>query len=340
VGIGLTALWLELAESLGGGDRKLVPASAIFVLALVPLVLNWPYASRRGDYAARDFAYNLLQSVEPYGVLFTNGDNDTFPLWYLQEVEGVRKDVTVIVLSYLNTDWYPKQLRDLTSSCNGRNPASDPTRIICQRPFDPARAPRFYNGSRAPTRPILSMSDEEILGTAQTPAIQVTDQNTVFRARNVEATLPPGVYIEPKERFVLAIIKNAWGDRPIFFASTTNEQYDLGLAPFTARQGLAFKLVTPEESRALQPMPTGREFNPVLGAYYDVANGERLADQVFQFHGLEDRPHWTDDATRNIPTHYFYAYEALASAEDIRGNRAAVAKYDSIGRKYEALARR
>src|SRR5687767_2186949 len=126
-------------------------AAPVLAIALIPLVFNWTWASRRHDYSARDWAYNLLNSVEPYGVLFTNGDNDTFPLWYAQEVENIRKDVTVIVMSYLNTNWYVKQLRDLTDPCAaGEDPATDTTRIICQRPFDRSRGPKVYSDSTAP----------------------------------------------------------------------------------------------------------------------------------------------------------------------------------------------
>jgi hypothetical protein len=122
-----------------------VRAAPVLVLALIPLFANWSVGGPQLRLRARDWAYNLLMSVEPYGVLFTNGDNDTFPLWYLQEVEGLRRDVTVIVMSYLNTPWYARQLRDLTQPCPpGVSAADDPTRIICQRPYEPDRGPAFY----------------------------------------------------------------------------------------------------------------------------------------------------------------------------------------------------
>ena len=149
-GIGLAALWQWIGERMNDARglartaRPPAAAAAIMVFALVPFLLNFSWANRNYDYTARDWAYNLLQSVEPYGVLFTNGDNDTFPLWYAQEVEGIRRDVTVIVMSYLNTPWYVKQLRDITRPCGpGEDPNADPTRIICQRPFEPDKAPAF-----------------------------------------------------------------------------------------------------------------------------------------------------------------------------------------------------
>src|SRR6185503_18099621 len=125
------------------------PAAAVFALAALPFALNFRAASRaHGPEAqlARDFAYNLLQSVEPYGLLFTNGDNDTFPLWYLQEAEGFRQDVQVVNLSLVATDWFIRQLRD--------NPV---------RRFDPVQAPWLAHlAPSQPPPPPHSLTDAQI----------------------------------------------------------------------------------------------------------------------------------------------------------------------------------
>ncbi len=98
--------------------KYLSPTPAAVLSTIVSLIVpgllaaeNWDDHDRSGRYVARDFASNYLNSCEENAVLFTNGDNDTFPLWYAQEVEGIRTDVRVINLSYLNTDWYINQMR-------------------------------------------------------------------------------------------------------------------------------------------------------------------------------------------------------------------------------------
>ncbi|HEX5869573.1 MAG TPA: DUF2723 domain-containing protein, partial [Longimicrobium sp.] len=211
VGVGLTSLWLRLIQALGNRRSMVLAASPVMALALIPLLTNWKYATREGDYAARDFAYNVLQSVEPYGVLITNGDNDTFPLWYLQEVEGIRRDVTVIVMSYFNTDWYVKQLRDITTPCPTANAAlADPTRIICQRPFEPGKAPRIYGNPRPPTRPILQLTDVQIGQITSSGGIMSTD-DMGFEARGMAFKLPPNQEIYPAHQFVTLMLQQAWG---------------------------------------------------------------------------------------------------------------------------------
>ncbi|MFI5244962.1 MAG: hypothetical protein ACHQQR_07030, partial [Gemmatimonadales bacterium] len=88
----------------------LLLAMPVLAVAFVPLALNARAASRAGQTFTADFARDLLDSVAPSAILITNGDNDTFPLWYAQEVEGYRRDVVVVVASYLRTDWLPWQL--------------------------------------------------------------------------------------------------------------------------------------------------------------------------------------------------------------------------------------
>jgi hypothetical protein len=84
----------------------------LVVCSCLPGQYHWFRHDRSRNYIARDYAYNMLAGLEPDAILFTNGDNDTYPLWYIQNVEHFRTDVRVVNLNLLNTAWYIKQLRD------------------------------------------------------------------------------------------------------------------------------------------------------------------------------------------------------------------------------------
>ena len=305
-GTGLTAVWHMAARQLrwrdpGTGSRMPVmvtrPALGlvtflVVLIALTPLAVNWRWASRAGDYAARDWAYDLLQSVEPYGVLFTNGDNDTFPLWYLQEVEGIRRDVTVIVGQYLFTQWYPRQLQELTG----------PNR---QRPFEPdERVAGLYPAREMPSRPVLSLAPEEIdrIQGAATP------QDANVRLGPVVVQYPRGTYLDRGDQVALAIIRDSIAERPIYFAWTGGIIRSLGLHDFGVRQGLATRLV-------LRDVETDGRFvrtDAALGGeWVDLERTRRLSSEVMMARSLRYRDIWSDRTTLNIPYYYFHFSRVL-----------------------------
>src|SRR5687767_7950749 len=178
--------------------RRLAPAT--FMLAAVPLALNWSAASRRhGPDAqlAADFAYNLLNTTPPYGVLFTYGDNDTFPLWWAQEVAGIRQDVTVVCLALANTDWYMRQLRDA------------PVRAV-----DTAALPPIWRDSVPPRPdwPLHGMTDSMIARAME--GFYVPERQTV-KLGPLTRELTAGTVLYPNDIVSLSLVQQNIGRRPI-----------------------------------------------------------------------------------------------------------------------------
>jgi uncharacterized membrane protein len=300
-GVGLAWTWSAVAQPFGSARRYRL-AAPVLLVALLPLTLNWKWASRAGDYAARDWGYDLLMSVEPYAVLFTNGDNDTFPLWYLQEVEGIRRDVTVIVGQYLLTDWYPRQLERLTRP--GR-----------QRPFDPTLEPGLYEHRDPPTRAVTRLQPDQLDAVAST---RLSEDMTVAFPR-LAVTYPAGTVLHRGQLLALRIIRDSIAERPIFFAARGGLLSELGLDPWGVRHGLVTKL-EPRPSSQLASEGLVQGSQPYGGTWFDLEHSLRLYDDVYLYRGLRDRTLWQDRSTTNIPLQYYVMAVLLADAAEVAGS--------------------
>jgi hypothetical protein len=299
-GIGLAGVYQSLRKRLGSvGGASAAIAGSVLLVALLPFALNLKAASRaHGPDAtlARDFSYDLLQSAEPYGIVFTNGDNDTFPLWYLQEVEGVRQDVSVVNLSLGNTDWYLRQLRD--------NPV---------RPFDPEQAPWF--AALAPESPppaLHSMTNEEIA------AIRPDLLRSPLRvqAGRIDHTFEAGTPMYVKDVLVLRLLLENWRRRPIYFSLTAGQGNWLELDEYLTQQALVLALNVVQE-------PDSSRLGPgLLGVPVDIPRSDSLVSLVYRYGSLFEADSLELEPTsQNIATNLSYASYALGQAYAMRGEQ-------------------
>jgi hypothetical protein len=215
------SIWMGIAASsaLARMSRRgvLVIAGLLFLLMPVGMASSH-FAShdRTGNHIAFDYGRNMLETCAPGSILFTNGDNDTFPLWFLQEVMGVRKDVQVVNLSLLNTNWYIKQLKEM-------NPG-------------------------APVRYTNEFIDQVL--TAYTRSAVMNSGRYWPEDREVEAaglgwTIPASSYglLRVQDVMVLKIIDwNNW-ERPVYFGTTVPDKNLLGLMDFLQPEGMVVRLV-------------------------------------------------------------------------------------------------
>jgi len=264
LGIGVLAIF----ESLSKHSKSPVAAViAILITIPIPTILaseNWNDHDRSGRSVARDFAYNYLNTCEPNAIIFTNGDNDTFPLWYAQEVEGIRTDVRVVNLSLLGTDWYTEQMKWKTYDSEPLPITMDFDKFVqgtrdivyimdrITRPVELKQIMDFVGSDKPDTR--HRTPSGEYIDYLPTKNIRLTvDKEKVLRNGTVkpydahlivdalEWTIDKE-YIQKNEMMVLEIIANNNWERPIYFVSTGGDS-DVGLSNYLQHEGFAYKLV-------------------------------------------------------------------------------------------------
>lgn len=311
----------------------------------VPLQMgyqNYHDHDRSERYIAPDYAYNLLNSVDYQGILFTNGDNDTFPLWYLQEVEGVRTDVRIVCLSLLNTEWYIKQLRDQWSHESAPLPIS-----LTNQEIEELTSNRYLHQPDTIRIPV----NKELLRTAfndssaYRKAIGVTSDTalTVYRP-TVDFGMPvdsldseviwyyqgrpagpdrqgnPRYYTMVQDEVILDILRTNRWLRPVYFANTVSRSSQMNLQSYFRFEGKAFRVV-----------PEHHEDVSVFG----WVDPEIMADtyREFRFRKWSDPSNYLDENIRRMIQNYQYGIVELAEAYIAENKPDSAAKWLAWGQE-------
>jgi len=301
------SLWIAVGTASLAEMVKRWNSPAVFgvlgvALLVIPgrmLQMNWHERDRSNNYVAWDYSYNILQTCEQDAILFTNGDNDTFPLWYLQDVEGIRRDVRIVNLSLINTPWYIKQMKEepYYEEAQAVPISLADSRIegILPEPWEP----------RELTLPVPEEAME---------AYGVTD-STVRGSGAITFLMPNTVQfgatkaIRVQDILVRDIIfTNRW-QRPIYFAVTVAPDSKIGLDDFLWFRGLAWRL----EPRKVPPGDLGISKAVLEANLLQEPDGlARTQSYGYKFRHVADPDVYFDENQARLMLNYRSAFIRLA----------------------------
>ena len=304
-GMGVAALYDMIARKMKGVNPTAIAAVVALLCVLVPIQMasqTWDDHDRSGRYTCRDFGQNYLMTLQDKGnpIIFTNGDNDTFPLWYNQETEGVRTDARVCNLSYVNTDWYIDQMKrpayDSPSLpitwprldfCSGTNEYVRVQPELKEQVLEfykenPEEAKQQFGDDPFEVRNVMKYwvrsknADMHVIPT-DTLYLDI-DKEAVKRSGMMMAsdTIPDRMVISLKgksalykgELMMLEIVSQANWTRPVYVATTVGSDNYLNLGDNFVREGLANR-ITPFTTNApgAKNFDTEKTYNNVMNRY-------------------------------------------------------------------------
>jgi hypothetical protein len=245
-----------------------------------------------------DYAYNLLQSCEPNAILFTCGDNDTFPLWYLQDVEGVRRDIRIANLSLINSEWYIKQLKNQTPY------GTDKVAISYDDATIDKLQPTKWE-ARDITLPVPKevLEQFEVKDTAITNAGKITfKMNPTLDYGNIK-----GVRVQ--DLAVKDIVESNKWKRPIYFAGSCSPDNKIGLDLYLRQEGLAERLVPIRREVEFQNVDLDKTMKDI---FEENPGYSKTYARGFKFRGLNDKNIFYDDNSERTLSSYRMSFLNVA----------------------------
>ncbi|MGD8305624.1 MAG: DUF2723 domain-containing protein [Ignavibacteria bacterium] len=309
IAIGVRGLIDIVQTKIKNGTYQKAAFTGVLILSfvLIPLRMlqaNYFTHDRSDNWVPWDYSYNILQSCAQNAILFTNGDNDTFPLWYLQDVEGVRRDIKIVNLSLLNTPWYIKQLKNSDPYNVGRvNIRLSDTQIEKIRPIQ--WEPRDVS---IPTpKPQGRTGYDEIIKTYNINDTSTLSSGKITWRMNNTLTYGNVTAVRVQDLMVKEIIEaNSW-QRPIYFAVTGPDDGRIGLDDYLKMEGMANRLV-PEKRIEGREMINGDVLRMQLLEDKGYSNDYQPG---FKFRGLNNQEIFFDNNHRRMVQNYRNAFIRL-----------------------------
>lgn len=317
VGIGTFGILERLRK-----QAPLVAGGVLAALVVAPVNMawqGWGVHSRAGNYLAFDYAYNILQSVEQDAIVFTNGDNDTFPVWYLQDVAGIRRDVRLVNLSLGQTTWYIEQLKNQAPFGEEVSPKiplsfSDESLLVAED------NPKALSYSFGPAEQVVIYVEPDVMRQFTTDEALIANgkMSWSFKGgdRGQEQDGSKSYFFGVQHKLVKDILVQTKFERPVYFSTSVGDpsyaDEFVGLDNYLRLEGLCFRVCPVPQSSFV-----GEGLDPEI---MEQSLMESIDDDTYftePHYGLKFRnldgttPTYFDDVNRNYITSYrnvFYKY--------------------------------
>lgn len=307
-------------------NLKVAGIAATLLCLPAPVLMaaeGWNDHDRSNRFFSTDSAINYLQSCAPNAVLFTGGDNDTFPLWYAQEVEGVRTDMRVVVLSYYNTDWYISQtMRPVYESeafpytlsienyrqggpndmlfyydAGIKNIDLKEFLNLLKKNYQGLAHPQYMSSNMIPSRELILRVDVEKVKSLGIVPKELEDKIVPYMVLRVQ-----GNGLEKKDLAMLDVLATSEWERPLYVNNTSLAQFNVDLRPYVVQEGNAYRILP-----VLNPNPRGEELTNTDVSFRNMTT-------KFQFRELDNPDVYYSQDYRGFVINHRSSFNSLAAA--------------------------